>query len=83
MEIITDYIVELDSLELRNLDNMSKEWLFLLHLNNISTYQDLSIEFGNFLLEKMTIKAKELDMIVRLPNLELIYNWISEACHKN
>ena len=73
--------IGIKSSELAVLNNMRCEWLFLLQLNNITTFQELSMEFGNDLLEKMTRKSNEVHLCVELPNLNQIYEWIEETNH--
>ena len=70
-----------DCLELSSLDNMSIEWLLLLYLSDIVTFQDLSTKFGNDVLEKMSNESKKLNVSIKLPNLEIIYEWIAHVNH--
>ena len=73
--------IGIKSSELAALNNMRCEWLFLLQLNNITTFQELSMEFGSDLLEKMTRKSIEVQLCAELPNLNQIYEWIEETSH--
>lgn len=70
-----------DCLELSNLDKMSNDWLVLLYMSGIATYQDLSTKFGNDVLEKMSNASKKLNISIKLPSLEIIYEWIAHVNH--